>query len=83
LPIVSDPKTHFCAGRNENAVAFPKAGNAKLNETGHSVNDGQQTIKIRFKSLTVPVWLNGLLSKKAAFPSSVPCQALKPRGAEA
>jgi hypothetical protein len=36
---------------NENAVAFPKAGNAKLNENSRSVNDDEETIKMRCKVL--------------------------------
>jgi hypothetical protein len=38
--------------RNENAVAFPKAGNAKLNERSAFVNDDEEAIKMRFKTLT-------------------------------
>jgi hypothetical protein len=38
------PGRHSCGKGSENAVAFAKAGNAKLNETGHSVNEGKQTI---------------------------------------
>ncbi len=38
--------------RNENAVAFAKAGNAKLNKTGPRVNDGEQMLKMRESALT-------------------------------
>jgi hypothetical protein len=43
----SIPWAPFLRERHENAVAFAKAGNAKLNENGRSVNDGEETIKMR------------------------------------
>jgi hypothetical protein len=50
--MVSPAWPPFSAERDENAVAFAKPGNAKLNKIGARVNDGEQMLKIRGSALT-------------------------------
>jgi hypothetical protein len=38
---------------DENAVAFAKAGNAKLNKISTEINDGAQTLKMHSAGLTI------------------------------